>query len=115
MRDDSKNGCVADYSCAGVHDMLDPILGYRYFETLRLVATMPRNVELLCNCCMYFSNTVNPFIYAGMNPIFRREFRKILCCAQRRNAVGVSARVVPTIQEGRQGSTLPVVFTSERS
>ena len=81
----------------------------------RLVATMPRNVELLCNFCMYFSNTVNPFIYAGMNPIFRREFRKILCCAQRRNAVGVSARVVPTIQEGRQGSTLPVVFTSERS
>ena len=50
-----------------------------------------------------------------MNPIFRREFRKILCCAQRRNAAGVSARVVPTIQEGRQGSTLPVVFTSERS
>ena len=54
---------------------------------------MPRNVQLLSNFCMYFSNTVNPFIYAGMNPIFRREFRKILCCAQRRNAVGVSARV----------------------
>ena len=56
--------------------MLDPILGYRYFETLRLVATMPRNVELLCNFCMYFSNTVNPFIYAGMNPILEENSEK---------------------------------------
>ena len=91
------------------------IVSLYVFVVLCGVAKMPRNVELPCNFCMYFSNTVNPFIYAGMNPIFRREFRKILCCAQRRNALGVSARVVPTMEEGRQGSTLPVVFTSERS
>ena len=26
------------------------------------------------------SNAVNPFIYAGMNPVFRREFRRLLVC-----------------------------------
>ena len=45
-----------------------------------LVGKMPRNVELLCMFLLYFSNTVVPFIYAGMNPVFRIEFRKILSC-----------------------------------
>ena len=49
----------------------------------RLVATMPRNVELLCMFLLYLSNTINPFIYAGMNPVFKREFRKILFCQRR--------------------------------
>ena len=52
----------------------------------RLIALIPRNFELL----LYFSNTINPFIYAGMNPLFKREFRKMLCCEIKRNAVGVS-------------------------
>jgi len=46
----------------------------------RLVAMMPRNVELLCMFLFYLSNTINPVIYAGMNPAFRREFRKIVLC-----------------------------------
>ncbi|XP_022801107.1 octopamine receptor 1-like [Stylophora pistillata] len=46
----------------------------------RLVAVMPRNVELFCMFLFYLSNAINPFIYAGMNPVFRREFRKILLC-----------------------------------
>ena len=46
----------------------------------RLVAVMPRNVELFCMFLFYLSNTINPFIYAGMNPAFRREFRKIVLC-----------------------------------
>ena len=53
-----------------------------------LVAKMPRNVELLCMFLLYFSNTINPFIYAGMNPVFKRQFRKILLC-DRRCTVGV--------------------------
>ena len=53
----------------------------------RLVAKMPRNVELLCMFLLYFSNRINPFIYAGMNPVFKRAFRKILFC-QRRRKVG---------------------------
>ena len=44
------------------------------------VANMPRNVQLLCIFCGYLSNTINPFIYAGMNPLFRNEFRKLLRC-----------------------------------
>ena len=46
----------------------------------RLVAIMPRNVELFCMFLFYLSNSINPFIYAGMNPAFRREFRKIFLC-----------------------------------
>lgn len=54
-----------------------------------LVATMPRNVELLCMILLYLSNTINPFIYAGMNPIFRNEFRKILFCRRMRR-IGIT-------------------------
>jgi len=56
----------------------------------RLVAKMPRNVELLCMFLLYLSNTINPFIYAGMNPVFKREFRKILFCERRRKVDVVS-------------------------
>ncbi|XP_068707242.1 octopamine receptor beta-1R-like [Montipora foliosa] len=44
----------------------------------RLVGKMPRSIELFCLFLFYLSNTINPLIYAGMNPEFRREFRKIL-------------------------------------
>ena len=50
----------------------------------RLVAMMPRSVELLCMFFLYLSNTINPFIYAGMNPVFRREFQNILFCRRNR-------------------------------
>ena len=50
----------------------------------RIVAEMPRNLELLCMFLLYFSNTINPFIYAGMNQIFKREFRKMLFCEKKR-------------------------------
>ena len=46
----------------------------------RIVGTMPREFELLCTFCLNMSNTINPFIYAGMNSLFRKEFRKLLCC-----------------------------------
>lgn len=55
-----------------------------------LVDTMPRSVELLCMFFLYFSNTINPFIYAGMNPLFKREFRKALCC-KRRTGIGAAS------------------------
>ena len=34
-----------------------------------VVKKMPRNIELLSNFFIYLSNAINPFIYAGMNPI----------------------------------------------
>ena len=46
----------------------------------RFVTDIPRNVQLLCPFVMNLSNTINPFIYAGMNPLFRREFTRILRC-----------------------------------
>lgn len=46
----------------------------------RIVMRMPREMELLCTFCLNVSNTINPFIYAGMNSLFRKEFRKLLCC-----------------------------------
>ena len=46
----------------------------------RFIAVVPRNIQLLCPFLMAFSSTINPFIYAGMNPSFRAEFRRILLC-----------------------------------
>ena len=43
-----------------------------------VIEIMPRNVQLLCAFLVNLSNTTNPFIYAGMNPLFRREFRRII-------------------------------------
>ena len=65
----------------------------------RLVATMPRSVSLLCMFLLYFSNTINPFIYAGMNPVFKREFRKILFCERRRKVGAVSRGGEPQTDE----------------
>ena len=46
----------------------------------RFMSGIPRNVQLLCAICVNFSSAINPFIYAGMNPLFRREFTRILRC-----------------------------------
>ena len=48
-----------------------------------VVEKMPRNIELLTSFFIYLSNTINPFIYAGMNPIFKSEFKKMFCCERR--------------------------------
>ncbi|XP_068757657.1 beta-1 adrenergic receptor-like [Montipora capricornis] len=60
---------------------------------LHLVPKIPRNVLLLSSFLLYISNTINPFIYAGMSPCFRREFRKIVC-TERRN-VGDRINKIP--------------------
>ena len=45
-----------------------------------IVSNMPQNLELLCTFCLCLSNAINPVIYAGMNPLFRKEFIRILRC-----------------------------------
>ena len=50
---------------------------------LHVVEKLPRNIELLACFFIYLSNTINPFIYAGMNRTFRSEFRKMFCCERR--------------------------------
>ena len=52
-------------------------------KRFHVVERMPRNIELLCNFFIYLSNTINPFIYAGMNPIFKSEFKKMFCRERR--------------------------------
>lgn len=66
------------------------------------VEKMPRNVELLCMFLLYFSNTINPFVYAGMNSAFRGEFRKLLLCKRCRKDI-----IVP----GREGANTEEVNT----
>ena len=61
---------------------------------LQLFPKIPRNVELLCSFLFYISNTINPFLYAGMNPCFRREFRKIIC-KERRNVGDRINKITP--------------------
>ena len=45
-----------------------------------VITSMPRGIQLLCTFLVNLSSTLNPFIYAGMNPLFRREFRRLLLC-----------------------------------
>ena len=57
-----------------------PLWVVNLLSRFRIVANMPRNVELICAFCLCLSNAINSFIYAGMNPLFRKEFRNILRC-----------------------------------
>ena len=41
---------------------------------------VPANYRLLCSFLLNLSNAINPFIYAGMNPLFRKELRRIISC-----------------------------------
>ena len=54
-----------------------------FLWSFNIVKSMPRNINVLANFCIYLSHTINPFIYAGMNSTFRSEFRKMLCCERR--------------------------------
>ncbi len=54
-----------------------------WIHQTRLVANIPLNVKLLCAFCVNLSNIINPFIYAGMNPLFKRKFKRMLCCETR--------------------------------
>lgn len=52
----------------------------------QLVKSLPRNVTLLISFLVFFSSTINPFIYAGMNRSFRSEMRRVfLSCKQQPN------------------------------
>ena len=52
----------------------------------RMMTNMPRSAQLLCTFFLTLSNTINPLIYAGMNPLFRKEFREILRCESGQSA-----------------------------
>ena len=77
---------------------------------VRFVGKVPRNVQLLCAFFVNLSNAINPFIYAGMNPLFRLEFKRILHCAycnKIRNESGSNT------DYNQQGSTQRTVALAE--
>ena len=76
------------------------------WRRFRLVAKIPRNVELLCMFLLYFSNTNNPFIYAGMTPVFEREFHKILFRQRRRKVDDVTGDGRTKTEEYETQSTI---------
>lgn len=43
-----------------------------------VVDPMPRNAHLLCTFLFFSSNSINPFIYAGMNKTLQVEFKRLL-------------------------------------
>lgn len=63
------------------------------------------NVQLLCNFSLNFSNTINPLIWAGMNPLFRRDFRRIIICRQNGEKIG-DTQQVSTEDATRRSNTL---------
>ena len=70
-----------------------------------LVENLPRNVELFCMFCFYLSNAINPIIYSGMNPAFRKEVFSLLLSGRGR-LVCRSRRGVSSGQtDGEVGST----------
>ena len=77
-----------------------------------LVEKMPRNVELLCMFLLYFSNTINPFIYAGMNSVFKREFRKIIFWKRIRRKVGVESGYAGKTQTGEFEKQSKIIFSN---
>ena len=40
--------------------------------------TAPRIIKLLVTLLLFLSSTINPFIYAATNRVFREEFHKLL-------------------------------------
>ena len=86
----------------------------------RFVGKVPRNVQLLCAFFVNLSNAINPFIYAGMNPLFRLEFTRILHCAYYKkirnesgsnadyNQQGSSQRTVALVESTTQHHTLQI-------
>ena len=46
-------------------------------------SVVPRNVQLSCTFLLFFSSTINPFIYAGTNEAFRAEFYRVLSCKKK--------------------------------
>lgn len=81
-------------------------------------AVVPRNVQLLCTFLLFFSSTINPFIYAGMNPSFRAEFRRAVCCKTRSDISSYSKyqqRGKRKVQDEKVPRTGSILATSMKS
>ena len=50
----------------------------------------PRIVQLTSTFLVFLSSTIDPFIYAARNRVFREEFRKLLCWWKVKSATSVA-------------------------
>ena len=92
-----------------------PLWTISILTRLRIVEKVPRNLELLCSFCLALSNTVHPFIYAGVNPMFKREFQRILRCKSPNTIQDISTepasrRAYSTITNGNSQSLVYFCF-----
>ena len=92
--------------------MLCWIPGWVITILARFVGKIPRNVQLLCSFCLTLSNTINPLIYAGMNPLFRREFKRILRCESYNKIHGESNTNGEDNQQGSSQRAMPFSSTA---
>ena len=88
-----------------------PLWTISILTRLSIVEKVPRNLELLCSFCLALSNTVNPFIYAGVNPMFKREFQRILRCKSPNTIQDISTepasrRAYSTVTNGNSQSVV---------
>ena len=74
-----------------------------------VTSEMPRNIELLTIFFIYLSNAINPFVYAGMNPVIKSEFKKMFCCERR-----FFNRINPQHYESNTAEALQLSTTSTR-
>ena len=70
----------------------------------KLVEDLHPSVALICITGIFLSSTINPFIYAGMNRIFRLEFKKLLLC--QRQSLSSVVQPQPTTQSQATDSPL---------
>ena len=78
------------------------------------VGKVPRNIQLLCAFLVNLSNAINPFIYAGMNPLFKLEFTRILHCAYYKKTRNESGSNADYNQQGSSQRTVALVESTRR-
>ena len=69
---------VLSYVAAGFLICWVPMWGFIFWKRFS-PNTSPRVVQLIAIFLLLLSSTINPFIYAVTNRVFREEFRKLLC------------------------------------
>ena len=69
---------VLSYVAAGFLICWVPMWGFIFWKRFS-PDTAPRVVQLIAIFLLFLSSTINPFIYAVTNRVFREEFRKLLC------------------------------------
>ena len=76
--------------------------------------TAPRIVQLTVLFLLYLSSTINPFIYAARNRVFREEFRKLLCWWKERR-ITTEADSGANRKRGRGKKTTETAISSPES